>query len=66
MARLRARWTVHALGWAVTPAQVHPAGAVLDEHQHVQPGQQHRVNMEKVDGQDPGGLGVQELPPGRA
>ena len=47
-------------------AQVHPAGAVLNEYQHVQPCQQHRVNVEKVDGQDPGGLGVQELPPRRA
>jgi hypothetical protein len=34
--------------------------------QHVQPCQQHRVNMEKVDGQNPGGLGVQELAPRRA
>jgi hypothetical protein len=44
---------------------VHPAGAVLDEYQHVQPCQQHCVNVEEVDGQDPGGLGVQELPPRR-
>jgi hypothetical protein len=44
---------------------VHPAGAVLDEHQDVQPDQRHRVNVKKVDGEDPGGLGVQEVPPGR-
>jgi len=47
-------------------AQVHPAGAVLDEHQDVQPFQQHGVHVEEINGQDPGGLGVQELPPGRA
>jgi hypothetical protein len=47
-------------------AQVHPAGAVLDEYQHVQPPQQHRVYVQEVDGQDPGGPGVQELPPRRA
>ena len=47
-------------------AQVHPAGAVLNKHEHVQPCQQHRVNMEKVDRQDPRGLGAQELAPCRA
>jgi hypothetical protein len=35
-------------------AQVHPAGAVLDEHQHVQPCQQHRVHVQEVHGHDPG------------
>ena len=47
-------------------AQVHPAGVVLDEHQHVQPFQQDCVNVQEVNGQDPVGLGVQELPPRRA
>jgi hypothetical protein len=47
-------------------AQVQPAATVLDEHQHVQPCQQHRVNVQEVDGQDPGGLGAQELLPRRA
>jgi len=47
-------------------AEVHPAGAVLDEHQHVQPAQRHCVHMQEVGGQDPGGLRVQELPPGPA
>jgi hypothetical protein len=46
--------------------QVHPAGAVLDEYQHVQPCQQHRVNVQEIDGQDSRGLRVQELPPRRA
>jgi hypothetical protein len=47
-------------------AQVHPAGPVLDEYQHVQPFQEHPVYVQEVDRQDPGSLGVQELPPGRA
>jgi hypothetical protein len=45
---------------------VHPAGAVLDEQQDVQPFQQHGVDVQEVDCEDPDGLGVQELPPGRA
>ena len=53
------------MGFAVT-AEVHPAGAVLDEHQDVQPFQQHGVDVQEVDCEDPGGLGVQELAPGRA
>ena len=48
------------------PAKMHPAGAVLDEHQDVQALQQHGVHVEEVHSEDPGGLGVQELPPGRA
>ena len=28
--------------------------------------QQHGVHVQEVDREDPGGLGVQELPPGRA
>jgi len=47
-------------------AQMHPAGAMLDEHQDVQALQQHGVHVEEVHSEDPGGLGVQELPPGRA
>jgi hypothetical protein len=39
---------------------------VLDENQDVQPLQQHGVHVQEVDGEDLGGLGVQELPPGRA
>jgi hypothetical protein len=31
-----------ARGVGGNAAQVHPAGAVLNEHQHVQPSQQHR------------------------
>jgi len=47
-------------------AEVHPAGPVLDEHQDVQSSQQHGVNVQEVDREDPSGLGVEELPPGRA
>jgi len=47
-------------------AEVHPAGAVLDEHQDIQSVQQHGVHVQEVDGEDPGGLGVQELAPRRA
>jgi len=42
---------------------VHPAGAVLDKHQHVHALQQHRVHVQEVHREDPGSLGVQELPP---
>jgi hypothetical protein len=45
---------------------VHPAAAVLNEHQHVNALQQHGVHMQEIDREDPGGLGVQELLPGRA
>jgi hypothetical protein len=37
---------------------------VLDEHQHVQPLQQHRSTTQKVARDDRAGLGCQELPPG--
>jgi len=47
-------------------AEVHPAGAVLDEHQDIQSLAQHGVHVQEVDREDPGSLGVQELPPGRA
>ena len=45
---------------------MHPAGAVLDEHQDVQSSQKHGVHVQEVHRGDPGGLRVQELPPGRA
>jgi predicted methyltransferase MtxX (methanogen marker protein 4) len=45
--------------------QMHPAGAMLDEYQDVQSLQQRGAHVEEVDGEDPGGLGVQKLPPGR-
>ncbi len=45
---------------------MHPAGLHLDEKQHVQPAQQHRVHREEITREDAAGLGVQELPPGEA
>jgi hypothetical protein len=47
-------------------ADIQPAAAVLDECQDVLPAQQDCVDVQEVDGEDPGGLRVQELPPGRA
>jgi hypothetical protein len=47
------------------PGQVQPAGAVLDEHQHVQPLGQHRLDGQEVTGDDGARLGGEELPPGR-
>ncbi|MDZ5493642.1 hypothetical protein U2F25_29990 [Micromonospora sp. 4G53] len=42
------------------------AGGDLDEEQHVDPLEHHRVDGEEVAGQDRVGLGGQELPPGRS
>jgi hypothetical protein len=66
MPRLRLLHCPLAGGVRGDAAEVHAAGAVLDENQDVQPLQQHSVHVQEVDGEDPGGLGVQELPPGRA
>ncbi len=52
-------------GMGSDAAQVHPAGAVLDEYQNVQSSEPHGVYVQKVDREDPSGLGCQELPPGR-
>jgi hypothetical protein len=46
------------------PGQVQPPGSVLDEHQHVQPLQQHRFHHQEVARDDRVGPGCQELPPG--
>jgi hypothetical protein len=46
--------------------QVHPAGTVLDEHQHVYALQQHGVHVQEINREDSGSLGTQELPPRRA
>jgi hypothetical protein len=47
------------------PGQVQPAGSVLDEHQHVQPLEQHRLDDKEVTGDNGVRLGGEELPPGR-
>jgi hypothetical protein len=46
------------------PGQVHPPGAVLDEEQHVQTAQEHRIDAEEVHREDRLRLGFQECPPG--
>jgi hypothetical protein len=42
---------------------VHPAGAVLNEHQDIKSLQQRGVHVQEIDGEDAGRLGMQELPP---
>jgi len=45
------------------PADVHPAAAMLDEHQDVQSPEEHGVHVQEIDCDNPGGVGAQELPP---
>jgi hypothetical protein len=52
-------------GVAGDAEHVHGAGADLHDHEHVQPSQEHGVNVEKVRGEQAGDLGAQELAPGR-
>jgi hypothetical protein len=47
-------------------AKMHPASVVLDEYQYVQPVHQHGACVKEADGEDSGGLGAEELPPGQA
>jgi hypothetical protein len=44
-------------------ANVDPAGAVLDEHQDIEPFEQHCVGVQEIYGENPGGLSGEELPP---
>src|SRR5208282_251246 len=37
------------------PTKIHPAGAMLDEHQHVQSPEKHGVHVQEIDCDDPGG-----------
>ena len=46
-------------------AQMHPAGVMLDDHQDIQPFQQHRINVQEVHREYAAGLRGQELPPRR-
>ena len=43
--------------------QIHLPGREFDEHECVEPPEQHGVDGEEVAGDDPAGLGSQELPP---
>src|SRR5258708_10511217 len=45
---------------------MHPAGAMFDKHQDIQSPEEHGVHVQEIDCDDPGGMGVQELPPARA
>ena len=45
--------------------EVDPPGVALDEEQHVEPSEQHRVDGEGVAGQHRRSLRSQELGPGR-
>jgi hypothetical protein len=47
------------------PGEVDSPSVQLDEEQHIQPPQPHRVDGEEIAGDDPGGLLAQEHPPGR-
>ena len=65
--RLRICWVVHGPSrCAVTPEDVHVAGADLDHEEAVQAPQGHgAVYVEEVGCEHGRGLGMQELPPGR-
>jgi hypothetical protein len=39
---------------------------MFDEDQDMQPAKEHDVHVQEIDCDDPGSLGVQELPPARA
>jgi hypothetical protein len=45
------------------PGQVHAAGTVLDEEQHIQAAQEHGMDVEQVRREDRLRLGFQECPP---
>jgi hypothetical protein len=53
-----------ARGMGGDSGQVHAPGAMLNEEQHVQAAQEHRVDVEEVRGEDRLRLGLQERPPG--
>jgi hypothetical protein len=55
-----------AMPFSPGAAEVHQAGAMLDEHQDVQSFQQRRVNVQEVGREDPGGPGRAGTTPGRA
>jgi hypothetical protein len=53
-----------ARGMGGDPGQVHAASAVLDEEQHIQAAQLHRVDVEEIRCEDRRALPGQERPPG--
>ena len=48
---------------ARTPGQEYAAGGQIDEEEHVEPAEEHRVDGEEVAGQDSACVGSDELPP---
>jgi hypothetical protein len=61
--RLRASWVSHAsVGCAVTP-RMWTGGWMLDDEECVEPVQGDGVEVEQVAGEDPVGLGSEELSP---
>jgi hypothetical protein len=52
-----------AVGWAVTPEQMHPASAHFHHKHDVEAAQRDGVQGEEVSGQQPRGLNPQERPP---
>src|SRR2546421_3679371 len=64
MTTFRACWITHcAVGVSGYAEQVDPPGGHLHHHQHVQPSQQNRVQVEEVDGQQTLGLAAEEGSP---
>ena len=47
------------------PGEMHPPGSHLDNEQHVKPAQSCGVDASEVGGDDPSGLGSDELHPRR-
>ncbi|MHB1504480.1 MAG: hypothetical protein ACYCTL_10680 [Acidimicrobiales bacterium] len=65
MERLRAHWVTHAATrLAVIPA-IRTRRVVMDEHEDVEPAEEHRVGVEEVTRHQPFRLGGEELRPGR-
>jgi hypothetical protein len=62
--RFRACWVTHSpVGLAVTPAMCTIRVFQLDEHEHVQPAEEHRVHRDEVARHDACGLRLEEVPP---
>ena len=47
-------------------AKMHRAGVMFDEYQDIQSPEEHGGHVQEIDCDDPGGLGMQELPPALA
>ncbi len=45
---------------------MHPSGGVLDTEEHIDPFQEHGIDVQKVDSENAVSLGGEELPPARS